>query len=151
LKTLSPSFADAESVRRIAAEALGHGIGRVYRGHTSTVGDLVVLDGGRRFGTTSDDRVLRIWDGGSGSCRVLEGHTDEVWNAAAFPLGDRIVSTSKDRTARIWQVDAGVVQSTVPIPTPGPVVIRADGAIVGHDEWHAKGPPWVWPHGATAV
>ncbi len=151
LKTLSPSFADAEPVRRIAADAVTRGLTRTYRGHRAFLDDIVVLDGGRRFVTASDDRTLRIWDVATGSCRVLEGHTDEVWRVAAFPAGNRVVSVSKDGSARIWRVETGALEAAVPLPVRAhAVVVRADGAVVGRGQ-EAPWTPWVLPPGASRV
>jgi len=151
LKTLSPSATDAEAVRRIAADALARGLSRVYRGHGAFINDILVLDGGRRFVTASDDRTLRVWDVATGSSRVLEGHTDEAWRAVAFPAGDRIVSCSKDGTARIWQLETGALLATVALPGPAhELAVRADGAVVGKGQ-AAPWTPWVLPPGASEV
>ncbi|MRG94720.1 protein kinase [Polyangium spumosum] len=61
---------------------------------------------GARIVTTSDDRIVRVWNAnGTGQTIPLRGHEGRVWWAAWSPEGRRIVTASEDRTARVWNAD----------------------------------------------
>ncbi len=151
LKTLSPGFEGASEMRRIAADAQARGLSRAFRGHTAHVNSILVLEGGARFVTASDDKTLRVWITATGESRVLTGHADEVWVAGASPDGAHLASVSKDATARIWDLASGkeIAKTTLPGPARQ-VMYRKDGSIVGGGGV-GSGSPWIWPAGAEKV
>jgi WD40 repeat protein len=148
LKTLSPEYADAARVRRIAADAQTRGTSRAFDGHTGYINRVVVSPDGTRFVTASDDKTVRVWDERTGASRLLVGHTDEVWHAR-FVSDDEVASVGKDRTLRRWDARSGAPLQALPVPgATRQLVPRADGAILGA---HADGAAWILRPGADAV
>ncbi|MFZ6178792.1 WD40 repeat domain-containing serine/threonine protein kinase [Nannocystis pusilla] len=149
LRTLSPDFADAARVRRIAADAAARGLSRAFHGHTEYINRFGVSPDGARFVTASDDKTARVWDIASGRAIVLAGHTDEIWNAQHAPDGATIATVSKDSTLRLWHADTGALRATFAVSPTRQLVLRPDGAILG---WHTtSGPAWRLRPGAAAV
>ena len=58
--------------------------------------------------TAGKDRVISLWDVGSGKVvRTLEGHTADIHALAYSPSGRSLVSAGADRTIRIWDLERG--------------------------------------------
>ncbi len=150
LKTLSPAFADATRVRRIAADAHARGISRAFHGHTAHINRLFVSPDGARFVTASDDKTARVWEVATGRSVLLEGHDDEVWNAQFLRGGDEVVTLSKDATLRTWNARTGAQRTKLAVPgAMRQLVVRADGAIVGGPM--VGGAPWILRPSASTL
>jgi WD40 repeat protein len=68
--------------------------------------------------SVSDDRTLRVWDLGSGTCRLtLQGHTGSV-DAVALTGDGQAVSASADRTLRVWDLATGNCLAVFPCEAP---------------------------------
>jgi WD40 repeat protein len=69
-------------------------------------------DGQRLLGVGAD-RVIYLWDTGSGKLvNQLQGHAAAIAQAQFSPDGQRIVSASQDRTVRVWQVSSARLLSS---------------------------------------
>jgi WD40 repeat protein len=78
------------------------------KGHTDSVYAVAVTSDGCRAVSASRDRMLRLWDLGTGqTIHTLEGHTNPVYAVAVTPDGCRAVSASWDRTLRLWDLETG--------------------------------------------
>ncbi len=150
LKTLSPGFADATRVRRIAADAQARGISRAFHGHTEYINRLAVSADGARFVTASDDKTVRVWELATGRSLVLAGHGDEVWNAQFSASGAEVATLSKDGTLRTWDASTGAQRSTIPLPAlTRQLVVRPDGALLGgHTDDNVA---WILRPGASVI
>lgn len=70
-------------------------------------------DGQKLLGVGSD-KVLRLWDVGSGKLlHELAGHESLVEQARFSPNDKQIISASWDQTARIWDVETGNLVRTL--------------------------------------
>lgn len=88
-------------------------IGR-FQGHNDVIRKLLVLPGGNKFVSASNDCTLKVWDLHSGHVlQTLHGHDSFVYDLALLSNGD-IVSTAEDRTVRIWH--DGTVQQAITLP-----------------------------------
>jgi eukaryotic-like serine/threonine-protein kinase len=144
LKTLSPSFADAGELRRLASDAHARGLSRSFRGHTAHINDITVHPDGTHFVSASDDKTVRLWDMATGKERTFTGHTDEVWRAEFVPGTTRIVTLSKDRTLRAWDTVTGEEVGRLELPSRcSQLAVRADGVAIAAP-WDDKGAPFVW-------
>ena len=60
---------------------------------------------GTRLVTGGDDRMVRLWDVGSGSeIAALQGHENWVRSVAFNPDGTRLISGGDDGTVRLWDM-----------------------------------------------
>lgn len=76
-----------------------------YLGHTDVVRKLLILPGGLKFASCSNDGSIIIWDLNHGvQIKKLLGHESFIYDLASLPNGD-IVSAGEDRTVRIWSTD----------------------------------------------
>ncbi|KAF9283870.1 hypothetical protein BGZ68_005057 [Mortierella alpina] len=63
---------------------------------------------GHQIATGSKDKIVRIWNVGSGACvMTLCGHTADVLDVAYSSDGHRIASCSTDGSVRLWDVSSG--------------------------------------------
>jgi WD40 repeat protein len=95
---------------------------------------------GRLFATGGDDKVLRLWDVGTGTAVAeLTGHTDLISDVSFSPDDSRVATASWDNTARIWDVAGKRLQHELPnhgaivtsvrfSPPDGQLVATSDGA-----------------------
>jgi WD40 repeat protein len=62
---------------------------------------------GRRLVVSGEDRLLRVWDVGTGGLiEVHPGHTGYIARVFVRPIGGEVVSVSTDGTARVWAARA---------------------------------------------
>ena len=82
---------------------------RVLRGHADTILAVAWRPGADQVATCSLDKVVAIWDVGTGEVvRSIKNHADGV-NAVAFsPDGKRLASGSSDRSAKVHDPDTGL-------------------------------------------
>jgi WD40 repeat protein len=80
----------------------------IQAGHTGVVRSAVFSPDGKYIASGAEDRMIKIWDAGTGrELRTLSGHNGAVHSAAYSPNGEFIVSASGDSTVRIWDAETG--------------------------------------------
>lgn len=85
-----------------------------YTGHNDVVRKLLVLPGGTKFVSASNDCTLKIWDLASGKVlQTLVGHDSFIYDIGLLSNGD-LVSTAEDRSVRIWH--NGTVAQAITLP-----------------------------------
>ncbi len=81
---------------------------RVIRGHADTILALAWRPGFDQFATSSLDKLVTIWDVGTGQAvRSIKNHADIVNSVAFSPDGKRLASGSSDRTAKVHDAEPG--------------------------------------------
>jgi WD40 repeat protein len=106
---------------------------------------------GKKLAAGGCDRIVRVWDIGSGIAnprleQAIENHADWVFGVAFTPDGKRLLTASRDKTAKVW--DLAAKESVVTFPdhqnTVYGVAIKSDGKVgvsVGEDNqvrfWNA--------------
>lgn len=81
---------------------------RVLEGvHSDVVYCVAWAPDGRTLAACSYDRLVSLWDVGTGRGRPLKDHTDAVYAVAFSPDGRRVASASGDRTVKLWDVASG--------------------------------------------
>jgi WD40 repeat protein len=95
---------------------------------------------GETLASTSNDRIVRLWDVATGAQRAeLDGHTDLVQAIAFSPDGQTLVSAGDDQTLRLWDVGTRAERAQLKGHTAGMRVIAfsPDGrtlASAGYDQ-----------------
>jgi WD40 repeat protein len=70
--------------------------------HTDVVYSVAWSPDGKTLAAGSYDRLVSLWDTGSGKGRALKDHTDAVYSVAFSHDGTRVASASGDRTVKLW-------------------------------------------------
>ncbi|MFL5343007.1 MAG: c-type cytochrome domain-containing protein [Gemmataceae bacterium] len=114
---------------------------------------LALSPDGKRLAAGGCDRVVRVWDVGSGYAAAkleqsIENHADWVLGLALAADGKHLFTASRDKTAKVWDLAAKESVLTFPdhqAPVYG-VAVKADGKTgfsVGEDKqlraWNATG------------
>jgi WD40 repeat protein len=77
-------------------------------GHQDIVYAAAIDPSGTILATAGYDRVIQIWDLGSGKLlRSLEGHNGAVYDLDFDDSGKVLMSASADETVKVWRVDTG--------------------------------------------
>ncbi|QJW92750.1 WD40 repeat domain-containing protein [Frigoriglobus tundricola] len=80
---------------------------QTLEGHTGAVAAVAVTPDGKTLVSVSNDKTVRLWDGGTGKLRkVLDGHTDWVGSLVLTRDGARAVTAGGDNTIRVWDLKA---------------------------------------------
>jgi WD40 repeat protein len=80
----------------------------VFSGHDGVISSVACSPDGSLIASGGYDRVVRLWETGTGNLRTcLTGHTDTVTAVAFAPDGRLLASASADGTVRLWDVEAG--------------------------------------------
>jgi WD40 repeat protein len=59
---------------------------------------------GKTLASASGDRIVRLWNVGSGAAlSTLEGHSNTVKAVAFSPDGKMLASAPDDKTVRLWR------------------------------------------------
>jgi WD40 repeat protein len=73
--------------------------------HKKTIRSIAFNSSGTRIITASEDRLVMVWDAGTGEkLQRLEGHRDWVRVATFSPDDQRALTASHDGTARVWDL-----------------------------------------------
>ncbi len=74
---------------------------------------------GNRLVSSGSDRLVRIWDIGTGQeLHQLSGHSADVTSIAFTPDGEAVLTGSYDGTIRLWHVDSGECLDIIRKPGP---------------------------------
>lgn len=80
----------------------------VIAAHADVLHDLAFSPDGKLLATTGYDRLIKLWDVGSGKeVRTLKDHSDAVYGLAFRPDGKLIASAAADRAVKVWDVATG--------------------------------------------
>lgn len=80
---------------------------------------LALSDDGKKLAAGGCDRLLQVWDIGSGIENAkleqsIENHADWVFSAAFSPDGKFLASSSRDKTAKVWNLASKESLATFP-------------------------------------
>lgn len=93
---------------KVATKPVQVGEIRRFDAEAGEVSAVAFSSDGSRMVSGGADKIIRLWDVGSGrEIRRFEGHTDVVKGLDFSPDGRRILSGSNDKTVRLWDVDSG--------------------------------------------
>jgi WD40 repeat protein/predicted Ser/Thr protein kinase len=93
---------------------------------------------GRLIASGGSDRLVRVWDAGTGrEVNRLVGHTDVIVGVAFSPDGRRIASCGWDGTVRLWDAHtgAGSILSRGPAAGLGRLAFSPDGRFLAAGSW----------------
>lgn len=77
-------------------------IGGTMSGHSSWVLSVSFDQSGKRFVSSSSDKLVKIWDVGSRKCEhTFNEHVDQVWGCSYSPDSNYVVSVSEDRSINV--------------------------------------------------
>lgn len=80
-----------------------HRVAATYRGHQGAIRDLHFSHDGRRLGTVSADRTLKLWSVPAGELLYsVIAHSTDAIDLAMAPDDRRIATVGKDRLIRLW-------------------------------------------------
>ncbi len=81
---------------------------RVIRGHGDTILGLAWRPGFDQLATSSLDKVVTLWDVGTGlAIRSIKNHADIVTSVAFSPDGRKLASASADKSAKVHDPETG--------------------------------------------
>jgi WD40 repeat protein len=90
-------------------EPAGSPLLRTLTGHENGARGALLLPGGKRILSWSNDGTLRLWhlETGQQLGRPFTGHQDGVNGALLLSNGKQFLSWSDDRTMRLWDIETG--------------------------------------------
>ncbi len=111
----------ADGKRLLAADSVPAQIGQIHEiavdseqvktfdsSHLDSVFTLTLSADGKRYATTSADKLITIRDSATHEIvKRLEGHTGYVLTAAFSPEGERLASGGDDEEIKVWNLDTG--------------------------------------------
>jgi WD40 repeat protein len=109
-------------------------------GHADCIYGLAISPDGKTIATASYDKLIKLWDAGTGKeIRTLKDHIDAIYSIAFTPDGKRLVSGAADRSIKVWNPETGERLFTMSEPTDGvnSVAVSPDGkwiAAAGQDK-----------------
>ena len=81
---------------------------RLLSGHTDSIYAMAYNPAGDKLVTAGYDKLLILWDVGSGNIlHTLKHHTGAVFAVAFSPDGKTLVSAAADQTVKLWSVETG--------------------------------------------
>ena len=85
-----------------------------FEGHRGYVRSIVFMADGRNFLSVSDDKMIKLWDGGSGSLiRSFLGHSMSIKGVYLAADGQTFISHGSDKRILRWDIATGeVIRST---------------------------------------
>ncbi|KFE68617.1 KGGVGR-motif variant AAA ATPase [Hyalangium minutum] len=108
-------------------------------GLESSIWGIAFSPDGQILATASADKLVRLWDGHTGTAiRSLEGHTEDVYALAFSPKASLLASVGGEKTVRVWDVEKGEAAFTLEGHEDGPVSAVAfspDGNLLMSGAW----------------
>ncbi|HKI31609.1 MAG TPA: c-type cytochrome domain-containing protein [Gemmataceae bacterium] len=80
----------------------------VISAHKDVILGLAFSPDGNTLATCGYDRLIKLWDAGTGKeRRTLKDHSDSVYSVAFSPDGKLLASGGADRAVKVWDVTTG--------------------------------------------
>ncbi|KAB2849879.1 MAG: protein kinase [Hyphomicrobiaceae bacterium] len=108
LKDYPKGLHTREAQERIEARERAGRIIKTFTGHTRTVLAVAFLPDGKRFVSSSQDNLMKLWEvSHSRESRIFKGHRSLIRGLAVSPDGKLAATGSTDSTIKIWNLETG--------------------------------------------